>query len=207
MTHPDRNKENAMRPLIACVALAAMLITLAVPGLAHADARADLLAAQQKMMDSRFAVDMTSTSDGETTKMHGEYDTIKRIHMKTPDMEIVMLPEGTWMRSGDDAWRQQPMMAMMAKRFMPTSIEDLRDGMTDVKDEGSSDWHGKPARVISWNMQTRVLLFRVNSHNRAWIDGDGRIVHTEAESTLRGKTSRVEQDYRYDDSIRVKAPA
>ncbi|HET6545567.1 MAG TPA: hypothetical protein VFG55_02345 [Rhodanobacteraceae bacterium] len=196
-----------MRQPTGIVLLIALLFVGVAPVAARADARADLLAAQQKMMDSRFVIDMNSTSDGETTKMHSEYDTIKRIHAKTPDMELVILPDGTWMRSADGEWQQQPLMSMMVKRFVPMSVEDMKDSITNVEDEGMKQWKGKPARVISWDTETRVLLFKVQSHNRAWIDGNGRIVHTEAESTTRGRKTGVSQDIRYDDSIRVVAPA
>jgi hypothetical protein len=195
-----------MRAMTAtsCVAALFALAMLALPTPVRADARADLLAAQQKMMDARFSVDMTIDDDGKLTRMHGEYDTVKRIHMKTPDAEIIMVPEGAWMRSDDGAWRQQPLLETMAKRFVPTSVEKMREDIRNVKDEGGREWQGQRVQVISWDIDTRVMLFKVKTHNLAFIDTQGRIIHTEAQSRRHGTTTR---DIHYDDSIRVHAPS
>lgn len=188
----------------SCVAALFAFAMLALPTPARADARADLLAAQQKMMDARFSMDMTINDDGKITHMRGEYDTVKRIHMKTPDMEIIMLPEGAWMRSDDGAWHHQPLLEAMAKRFVPMSVEKMRDDISNVKDEGNREWQGQRVHVISWDVETRVMLFKVKTHNLAFIDAQGRIIHTEAQSKRHGTTT---SDIHYDDSIRVHAPS
>jgi hypothetical protein len=185
----------------------ATFVLAAASGLARADARSDVLDAFQKMMDSRFAIDARSTSDGETTTSHAEYDTIKRIHMKTAEMEMIVLPGSTWMRSGDGEWSQPPFdMGAMASKLVPQTIGEMQKGITNVKDEGAATWQGQPARILSYDMDTKVMMFTVSSHNRIWLDAQGRIIHSEAESTAMGKQSHTEQDIRYDDSIRVNAP-
>lgn len=196
-----------MRHPIGFLSLIALIACACASGSVRADARADLLDAFQKTMDSRFAVDARSTGDGEATTMHGEYDTIKRIHMTTDDVEIIVVPEGTWMRSGGGDWTQPPIdMSAMVNRLMPQTIAEMRDGISNVKDEGATTWQGQPARIVSFDQKTKIMMFTVESSNRVWIDAQGRIIHSEAESTTMGKKSKTVQDIRYDDSIRVTAP-
>ncbi len=106
---------------------------------AHAaDARDDVFKAYQKMMDSRFAVDITTTGDSDTMKSHGEYDTVERIHFKNDKMEMIVLPEGTWMKTGKD-WTKPPIdMSGMVKQFIPKSIDDMRAVTKNVVDEGTT---------------------------------------------------------------------
>lgn len=196
-----------MRHPIGIFMLAALCVITAAPGLARADARADILDAFQKMMDSRFAIDARSTTDGETTTSHAEYDTIKRFHMKSSEMEIVVLPEGTWMRSGGGDWMKPPFdVGAMASKLVPQTIEEMQKDIANVKDEGATTWQGKPARIVSYDMDTKIMMFTVESHNRVWIDAQGRIIHSEADSTAMGKKSHTVQDIRYDDTIRISAP-
>lgn len=188
-------------------AIAMLTAAAAVPTMARADAQSDVSNAYQKMMDSRFSAEMTTTGDGKTTKASGEYDTIKRIHMKMPEMEIIVLPEGTWMRTGDGDWTKPPIdMSAMFKRFMPQTIADMQKGISNVKDEGKSTWQGQPVQVVSYDMNTKVMGFSISSHNRLWIDDSGRAIHSEVDSTAMGHKSHTVQDIKYDDSIRVTAP-
>lgn len=196
-----------MRHPIGIFMLAALCVITAAPGLARADVRADILDAFQKMMDSRFAIDARSTTDGETTTSHAEYDTIKRIHMKTAEMEMIVLPEGTWMRSGDGDWTKPPFdIGAMASKLVPQTIEEMQNGIANVKDEGMGKWQGQAAHIVSYDMDTKVMMFTIESHNRVWIDAQGRIIHSEADSTAMGNKSHTVQDIRYDDTIRISAP-
>ena len=88
--------------------------------------------------------------------------------------------------------------------FVATSVEKMREDIRNVKDEGGREWQGQRVQVISWDIDTRVMLFKVKTHNLAFIDTQGRIIHTEAQSRRHGTTTR---DIHYDDSIRVHAPS
>lgn len=198
-----------MRNPIYFVAIALLALAVTVPATAHADsdAQAVVVAAQKKMMDLRFRTEMTSTSKGETSKATGEFDTMERMHMKTPDAEIIMVPEGVWMRSKGEGWMKPPIdMSGMFKQFMPKTVADIQKGMSNVKDEGMSTWQGKPTRVISYDMNTKVMGFSVKSHNRLWIDKSGLPIHSEVDSEAMGQKSHAVQDIIYDDSIRITAP-
>ena len=174
---------------------------------AHAaDAREDVFKAYQKMMGSRFAVDITTVSGGDTMKSHGDYDTVERIHFRNDKMEMIVMPEGTWMRTGSD-WTRPPIdMGGMVKQFIPKSIEDMRAGTKSATDDGMTTFNGAPVHAYTYEVDTTMMGIHVTSKNKIFVDASGQIVHAESDGEAMGRKSHTTQDIRYDDSIRVAAP-
>ena len=193
-----------LRRLPMAVALAGFaLVSVA----AHAaDARDDVFKAYQKLMASRFAVDINTTGESGTMKSHGEYDTVDRIHFKNDKMEMIVVPEGTWMKTGKD-WMQPPMdMSGMVKQFVPKSIDDLRAMTKNATDQGATTWNVQSVHAYSYDVDTTVMGIHVASTNKIFLNGSGQIVHAESDGQAMGKKSHTTQDVRYDDSIRVNPP-
>jgi hypothetical protein len=197
-----------MRTFLRRLPLAAALSGFALATVAaHAtDARDDVFKAYQKLMASRFAVDINTTGESGAMKSHGEYDTVDRIHFRNDKMEMIVLPEGTWMKTGA-SWMQPPMdMSGMVKQFVPKSIEDLRAMTKNAADQGATTWNGQSVHAYSYDVDTTVMGIHVTSTNRIFLNGSGQIVHAESDGQAMGKKSHTTQDIRYDDSIRVNPP-
>jgi hypothetical protein len=193
-----------LRRLPAAVALSGLaLVSVA----AHAaDARDDVFKAYQKLMASRFAVDINTSGDSTTMKSHGEYDTVERIHFRNDRMEMIVVPEGTWMKTGGE-WTKPPMdMSGMVKQFVPKSIDDLRAMTKNAADQGATDWNGHSVHLYTYDVDTTVMGIHVTSTNRIFVNASGQIVHAESDGEAMGRKSHTTQDIRYDDSIRVNPP-
>jgi hypothetical protein len=170
------------------------------------DAREDVFRAYQKMMGSRFAVDITTTSDGKTTKSHGDYDTVRRIHFKNDQMEMIVLPEGSWMRMGG-SWTKPPIdIGGMVRQFIPKTIDEMRAGTKSASDAGTTTWNGESVHAYTYDVDTTMMGIHVTSTNRIFVNAAGKIVHAESEGEAMGRKSHTTQDIRYDDSIHVSAP-
>jgi hypothetical protein len=184
-----------------------VLCLFAVPSAARAsDAREDVFKAYQKMMGSRFAMDITTVSDGDTTTSHGEYDTVERIHFRSDRMEMIVLPEGTWMRMGHD-WTKPPIdVSAMVRQFVPKSIDDVKAVTKSASDEGMTTWNGEPAHAYRYSVDTTMMGIHMTSTNRIFVNAAGRIVHIESDGEAMGRKSHTTQDVKYDDSITVTAP-
>jgi hypothetical protein len=188
------------------VAVALSGFALASVAAHAADARDDVFKAYQKLMASRFAVDITTTGDSGAIKSHGEYDTVERIHFRNDRMEMIVVPEGTWMKTGKD-WMQPPMdMSGMVKQFIPKSIDDLRAMTKNAADQGATTWNGQSVHAYSYDVDTTVMGIHVTSTNKIFLNSSGQIVHAESDGQAMGKKSHTVQDIRYDDSIRVNPP-
>lgn len=197
-----------MRTLLGRLPAAVALSGLALMSVAAraADARDDVFKAYQKLMASRFAVDISTTGDSGTMKSHGEYDTVDRIHFRNDKMEMIVVPEGTWMKTGQD-WMQPPMdMSGMVKQFVPKSIEDLRGMTKNAADLGATTRNGQGVHAYSYDVDTTVMGIHVTSTNRIFLNAAGQIVHAESDGEAMGRKSHTAQDIRYDDSIRVTPP-
>jgi len=181
-------------------------LLLATITAAAADARDDIFRAYQKMMSSRFTVDMTTVSGGDASKAHGDYETVERIHLKREGMEIIVVPEGTWMRSGSD-WIQSPIdMSGMVKEIIPKSIDEMRAAIQNATDAGMTTWDGQPVHSYTYDVDTAIMGIHATSKYKIFVGAVGQIVHVESDGEAMGRISLTKQDIRYDDSIRVTAP-
>ena len=191
-------------------AAVAIVIACVAPAGAFADgsARDTLFSAYQKMLNARYVADTVSVdAKGRETTSKVEFDTINRFRATTAETSFVVLPEGTWMRSGNGAWTQPPIdMSAMIKHLVPAALDDVRAGTSNIKDEGTQSIGGQEARVISYDVNTKIMSFNVSSHNKVYIDASGHIVRSESDSTAMGHTSHSVQSIRYDDSVRISAP-
>jgi hypothetical protein len=189
-------------------ALLLMCSVLSTPASADGSARDVLFAAYQKMMNARYAADSVSTdAKGRQTRSKVEFDSISRFRATTDQTSFVVTPEGTWMRNGDSDWIKPPVdMSAMFKRLLPATMEDIRSGTSNIKDEGTQDIDGTSVRVISYDVNTKIMGFSVSSHNKVSIDESGRVVRSESDSEAMGNKSHTVQTIRYDDSIRISAP-
>lgn len=189
-------------PFVRFASVLAATAFVLVAGPARADASADLFAAYQKMFEGRFATEMVSSSKGQETRVNAKYDTMQRMQMKTPDVEIIMLPEGTWMKTGGQ-WTKPPFdVGAMVQGMLPKDEKAFRAGISNVKDEGGSEG----LRAISFDQTSKVMGITASAHNKAYLNPAGQIVRLESEGKAMGTTTTSTQTIRYDDSIRITAP-
>lgn len=182
-------------------------LLLATTTASAADARDDVFKAYQKMMGSKFTIDINTTTGSDTLKSHGEYDTVERIHFKNDKIEMIVLPEGTWMRTGKD-WMKPPVdMSGMVKQFVPRSVDDMKAMTKSATDDGMTTFNGQPTHAYSYAVDTTVMGIHVTSTNKIFVDAAGQIVHVESDGEAMGRKSHTTQDVKYDDSIKVSPPA
>ena len=197
-----------LQNFLALAVLALSWVTVPVAALADGDARDTLFNAYQKMINSSYVADTVSTdAKGRETTSRVEFETISRFRATTADTSFVVLPGGTWMRSGQGEWMQPPIdMSAMFKRLVPATLDDVRAGTSNIKDEGTKSIGGQNARVISYDVNTKIMGISVTSHTTVTIDGSGHIVRSESDSTAMGHKSHSVQTIHYDDSIKISAP-
>jgi hypothetical protein len=119
---------------------------------------------------------------------------------------MIVVPEGTWMKTGKD-WTHPPVdMSGMVKQFIPKSIDDIRAATKNAADQGPMTWNGQSVHVYRYDVDTTMMGIHVTSTNRIFVNAAGQIVHVESEGEAMGRKSHTTQDIRYDDSIRVNPP-
>lgn len=169
---------------------------------------AAVFGAYNKMLEAKFAVDIQSTDDkGNQAKALAEYESLSRFHVKTDRLEIVSLPEGSWVKADQAGWTRSPAeMAAMVKQFVPKSAAELQASSSNLKDEGPTTWNGQAAHAYSYDTRMQVMGADVKAHNKVVIDQGGRLVRSESDGESMGIRSHSVQQIRYDDAIKVAPP-
>ena len=192
----------------ACIAAAPLVHAEDAADAAERKAAGVVFTAYNKMLESKFAVDVTTTDDkGNKTTALAEYESLTRIHVKTDRMEVVTMPEGTWVKAGDAGWNRPPAeMAAMVKQFVPRSAAELQASTKNIKDEGATTWNGQPAHKYSYDTDLQVMGADVKAHNIVLINTAGQLVRSESDGEALGTKSHSVQVIRYDDAIKVQPP-
>jgi hypothetical protein len=194
--------------LLAAMLVLASVCWSAAPVLAAGDASSALFDAYAKMINSRCVAETVSTdAKGRESRSKVEFDTIERIRVSADQASFIVLPEGTWMRSGDGEWMKPPFdMSALFKRLVPSTLEEIRAGTRNIRDEGMQTVDGQNLRAVSFDVNTQVMGISVSSHNTVFIDASGRIVRSVSDAEAMGQKTHSVQKNRYDDSIRISAP-
>ena len=180
---------------------------LAGVGSAWADVQSNLFAGYEKMMNGSFISEMVSTTKGKESRIEARYESMRRVHMKTPDVEFIMIPEGTWMKMSGQGWMKPPFdISGMVQSTLPKTIEDARAGISNIKDEGKRTVDGQTLQAISFDQNVTVMGKSVSSRALVFLDSNNRIVRSESTSGSGKKETVSTQTIRYDDSVRVTAP-
>ena len=194
--------------LFATALVLAAFCSGAGPVLAAGDASSALFDAYAKMINSRCVAETVATdAKGRESRSQVEFDTINRIRVSTDQASFIVLPEGTWMRTGGGEWTKPPIdMSAMFKRLVPSTLEEIRAGTRNIRDEGMQTVDGQNLRAVSYDVNTQVMGIDVSSHNTVFIDASGRIVRSVSDGEAMGHKTHSVQKIRYDDSIRISAP-
>jgi hypothetical protein len=194
----------SIRSLRLAAATAAIVLALAQS--AHAASIEPVAQAYQKLTHARSRSETTITDEkGQVTHSRTEFDTYERIHAKTEHAEFIVLPEGTWMKTGG-SWNKPPVdVSSMVKHFLPLSEEVVRSAK-NVTDDGMTTWQGQPAHAYSYDTDATFMGIHATGHAKSYLNAAGQIVGSEIDSVAMGKKTHNVQTITYDDSIRVKAP-
>jgi hypothetical protein len=187
-------------------ALVFSLMTSVLLESAHATSIEPVAQEFQKLMHARSHSETTVTDEkGQVTRSRTDFDTYDRIHATTDHAEFVVLPEGTWMKTGG-GWTKPPVdMSSMVRHFLPVSDEVVRSAR-NVSDDGMTTWQGQPAHAYTYDIDTMIMGIHATGHSKTYLDATGQIIGSEIDSVAMKKKTHTVQMITYDDSIRVKAP-
>jgi hypothetical protein len=127
------------RPLLAAV----LLLSVATPALA--DDRDELVAAFSKAFaKGSFRAEMHTVVGGKPMRVRTDVQWPDRFHMTMPEMEVIILPQGTWMNAaGVGQWMPVPMdMSEMIKGYSKQGMDAGLASLKDVTKSGSAEVAG-----------------------------------------------------------------
>lgn len=190
--------------------IALVLALGAAPAFAD-DARAELIASWSKMIaakDLAYRANMATTDKkGRTYKSTMLIQWPNRFHVKNPDMEMIILPQGTWMNAGGN-WMKMPVdMSKVIQQFTPEATKASMDGLTSVRSLGKAEVNGKACDRYEYDFDSKVMGVRSTGTATIALDAaTGYPVRLETTGEAMGQKSTTVIDYEYDPGIRIVAP-
>lgn len=173
-------------------------------GAALADDRAVLIEAFSKAMaKGSYSMQMETQVKGKPYSTQMKVMFPDRYHMRTPDTEIIILPEGTWMNAGGQ-WMKVPMnMSQMIAGYSKQAMEEGMGSISDVTRTGSEDIDGCTADLYSYRTSGEFMGVKNASTQVAAICRDnGLPVRLVSE----GKDA-VTIHYDFESEVRISPPS
>ena len=195
------------KPILGVMSV--LLIAGAAQNIYAADARADISAAMHQMAKpgTKFHNVGVSTLDGKNMKTSVDVIMPDHFHVLSDRSEIIVIPEGSWMKN-NGAWQKLPMdMSRMIGQFTPAAMAEAEKNMSDAKFLGEDSINGEKAKTYSYTTSVSMMGIKSTSNAKIWVsDTSGRVIHMESDGQAMGKNSHSVQDITYDNSIAITPP-
>lgn len=141
--------------------LALCVIALALPSLALADARQELISAFGKAFDReayRIEVDSPGQRGGQAQI---DVQLPDRFHMRSEEGEFIIHPQGTWAKHGGQ-WMKMPMdMSAMVASYAQPSREEAEAQLTEVERVGEEEVRGCASTLYRYRNEDGTAIAAV----------------------------------------------
>jgi hypothetical protein len=188
---------------------AAFLLCASLP--LHAECKDELKAMMQTHLNAGpYHVTMDQTSDQGSHKIEADVILPSSFHMVMPQMETVMVKEGTWMKA-NGKWMQLPGAA--ASKMTDTISNAIKGGMDSGLDSvknlqclGPQPIEGQTLTAYSFDSSGAAMGLNVTSHIMAYKDAQGRPSIMIIDGEFMGHKSKTVQHITYDPNIKITPP-
>ena len=136
--------------IVAARSIAFLVIGLALPSIALADAREELIAAFGKAFDHEaYRIEIESPSQG-GVDAQVDVQMPDRFHMRSAEGEFIIHPQGTWTKHGGQ-WMKMPMdMSAMVAAYAQPSREEAEADLAEVERIGEEEVRGCPSTLYRY---------------------------------------------------------
>lgn len=193
-----------MRSLPALLTLG---LALASPAL-RADARTELLASYDKMLEARaYRFTQKIESGKQSFTQEGAVILPDRFHVKSPHGEFIATPEAVWMNAGGQ-WTRMPIgTEALRKQFSADAIADLKQSIYEVEDLGEREIEGRATRAYRYRSEGQAMGIKAKSEGVTYVElASGLPIRTEIDSEAMGRKTRSVQDLTWSDDVVIDAP-
>lgn len=191
----------------ALAPLATVAWLMLAPCLSVAASIGPIVQSYEKLGQARGRMEIVRTDEqGHEARSITEFDTFDRVHVRQGNSEIIALPEGTWVRSGDGKWAKRDVDILGPFKRGMSAAEKALYSSTNLVDVGATTWQGKTAHAWSYDLDMTLGNLRSITRNKVYLDAAGRARGFEIDGVMEGHKFRSVQTFTYDDSVRVNAP-
>lgn len=165
---------------------------------ARADARDEVIAAwENTMARGSYRMQMSTESRGRTQSQEIDVQLPSSFHMRSPETEMVMLPQGTWMRV-NGSWMRMPVnVSQMAEAYSADAIEQGKQSLQQVERVGEGVVEGCYAVTYRYTSSGKFMGIRNDSTTEMAVCKDSGLPRllTSTSGGRRADTVRIVYDF------------
>lgn len=182
------------------------IVLLPLSTLAFADARQEVESAfRQVLSDKSYNATITTQEKRRNVTMHMKVQLPDRFHMKTDDVEIIVLPEGTWMNASGQWMRSPVNMSQMIAGYTGEAMEKGIGSIGRVEYLGEERVEGCNSKNYRYSQSGEFMGMRSSSEALLSIcQTNGKPVRIV--STEKGKTESVTIVYDWETPVDIRPP-
>jgi hypothetical protein len=186
----------------------ALACLAALCGDASAEPRDELIAAWQKVMDrGSYRMLMSVESRGRTQSQEMDVQLPSSFHMRSPETEMILLPQGTWMRVNGN-WMQMPVnMSKTIEGYTADAIEEGKQSLGAVERIGEGVVEGCEAVTYRYTSSGKFMGVKGDSAAEMAVCKDTglpRLLTSTSGSARRPEVVRIVYDF--DTAIDIRPP-
>ena len=183
---------------------AATAVTLIAATSAHADCKSEVDVIMQGMMHAGpYHMTMSSDAGGKTTKMEADVILPTAEHIRMDQMEMVILPQGSWMKRGDK-WMAAP--GPMGANMLNAMMSSLKDTRSNFVCGSNESFDGQSYPVYKYDSAGDAMGIKTSSHITLYKGDNGLPAGIIVDGTAMGTHSVSTQHIKYDPSITIEPP-
>lgn len=165
---------------------------------ARADARDEVIAAwENTMARGSYRMQMSTEGRGRTQSQEIDVQLPSSFHMRSPETEMVMLPQGTWMRV-NGSWMRMPVnVSQMAEAYSADAIEQGKQSLQQVERVGEGVVEGCDAVTYRYTSSGKFMGIRNDSTTEMAVCKDSGLPRllTSTSGGRRADTVRIVYDF------------
>lgn len=175
---------------------------------AHAGPREDVLEAWQRALDrGAYSMVMSTESRGREHRTEMDVRLPMSFHMRSPESEMIMLPEGTWMKV-NGSWMKMPMnMSKAVEGYSKDAIEEGKRGLGEVEVVGEGLVEGCEATTYRYTSRGKFMGMKGDSEAQLAVCKDSglpRLLTSTSGSKRRPDTVRIVYDF--ESAVDIRPP-
>ena len=171
---------------------------------AHADCKSDIDAIMQAMLKAGpYHMTMNMDSAGKINKMEADVILPASEHIIMAQMEMIILPQGAWMKRGDQ-WVSAP--GPMGSNMLKSMISSFKDARSNFACGTTEDFDGQSYPAYKFDSSGEAMGIKTSSHITLYKGENGLPAGMIVDGTAMGVHSVTTQHIKYDPSITIEPP-
>ena len=174
---------------------------------AQADCKSELEAIMQAHLKAGpYHTSMEMVANGKTRKIEADVILPSSFHMRMPEMETIMVKQGTWMKM-NGKWMAMPAaMSAMSGNMMQDAMAQGMKGASNFACGTTAEFDGQSHALYEFDTSATVMGVKATSHVKLFDGPNNLPAGMIIEGSAMGVHSVTTQHIKYDPSITISPP-